>query len=199
MEVALVKENTVFSKSKPSKTLKKTKKPLNKVSSFGARKKVAHALLRDIVILRDKECVCPPPEKGHSSVMQAGHMIRGTKGGTYFDLWNVHLQCKSCNRRHVDNEQYYVDWFLREFGVDQKLRLGKDSEKMGLKSYEMEEIILQLQAIKGKQMLAIELGKEFKPYFTQQVHGGRNDTHCSRHNSWDCPDRKRGVAGSWAE
>lgn len=155
-------------KPKPQKKPRKSKKPVKKVSSRGARKKFAHSLLRDIVLLRDKQCVCPAPDKGHSSILQAGHLIPGTKGGTYYDLYNVNLQCSACNGRHVRYEKYYVGWFIREWGEEQYLRLEKDSDLMGLKPYEVEEIIVQLKAIKEKQLLAIELGKEFKPFFTQK-------------------------------
>jgi hypothetical protein len=162
----------MIEKLKPKKQEKKIKKPVNKVSSKHARKLVAHALLRDIVILRDKKCVCPPPAKGHSAVLQAGHLIAGTHGGTYFDLWNVHCQCRSCNGRHSPNlggdEKYYNGWFIRTFGGDAYVRLEKDADKIGLKPHEIEEVILELQAIKDKQLLAVELEKEFKPHFTQQ-------------------------------
>ncbi len=165
----MTKENTVhLGKPKPSKSLKKGKKPVKKVSSKRSRKLVAHALLRDIVILRDKSCVCPPPAKGHSAVLQAGHLIPGTKGGTYFSLFNVFLQCQSCNQRHVHFPHYYTNWFIGEFGRIEYDKLCSESENMGLKSYEMEEMIVQLQAIKEKQLLAIELEKYFKPYFTQR-------------------------------
>ena len=63
----------MISKPKPKRKQKKGRKPVKKVSSHGARKKVAHALLRDIVLMRDKECVCPAPKNGHSAILQAGH------------------------------------------------------------------------------------------------------------------------------
>lgn len=154
----------MISKFKPEKKQKKSKKPVKKVSSHGARKKVAHALMRDIVILRDKECVCPSPKNGHSDILQAGHPIPGTKGGTYFDLYNVNLQCQRCNGRHVYYECYYTDWFLLEFGEIEYHRLKKDADNLGIKkSYEMEEMIVQLTAIKEKLLL----NPEWKPRFTQ--------------------------------
>ena len=150
-------------KPKPEKKPKVGKKSIKKVSSHGALKKKAHAVLRDIVILRDKECVCPSPQNGHSPILQAGHLIPGTKGGTYFDLFNVNLQCKSCNGRHEYYECYYTDWFLFEFGEVEYHRLKSDADNIGLKSYELEEVIVQLTAIKEKQ-----LGNpEWKPRFTQ--------------------------------
>ena len=157
----------MIGKQKPEKT-RKGKKPVNKVSNKHARKLVAHALLRDIVILRDKKCVCPAPARGHSEVLQAGHLIPGTKGGTYFSLKCVHVQCSGCNGRHVHFPHYYTNWFIRTFGQVEYDLLCTEAENIGLKPYQVEEIILELQAIKDKQLLAVELEKEFKPYFTQQ-------------------------------
>lgn len=154
----------MFSKPKPEKKQKKSKKPINKSSSRGKIKKKAHAIMRDIVMLRDKECVCPPPKNGHSEILQAGHLIPGTKGGTYFDLYNVNLQCQGCNGRHEHYECYYTDWFLLEFGETEYHRLKKDADNLGLKSYELEEIIVQLQLIREKQLS----NPEWKPRFTQQ-------------------------------
>lgn len=127
-------------------------------------KKKAHAIMREILLLRDKKCVCPPPDRGHTKVLQAGHLIPGTKGGTYFDLYNVHIQCSACNGRHVRFEKYYVGWFIENFGKSEYLRLCKDSENAGLKIYELEEIIVQLGMIKER----MEKDKSFKPYFAQQ-------------------------------
>lgn len=156
----------MISKPKPEKKLKKG------VSDRKESMNRAHKIMRDIVIMRDGKCVCPAPTKGHSPVLQAGHLIAGTHGGTYFDLWNVHCQCRNCNGRHSSkfrhDEKYYTSWFVRTFGGEAYVRIEKDADKIGLKSYEIEEIIVELQAIKDKQFLAIEIGVEFKPYFTQQ-------------------------------
>jgi hypothetical protein len=151
-------------KPKPEKRLKKPKKPVKKISSRGVLDKKARSLLRDIVMFRDKGCVCPAPEKGHSSIRQHGHLIPSTKGGTRFDLWNNNEQCHSCNGRHEYYPHYYTDWFLSVFGEEQYHRLCVDSDKIGLKSYELEEIIVQLEAIKAKQLT----DPNFSPRFTQQ-------------------------------
>jgi len=163
------KENTVrLGKPKPAKTPRKGKKPVKKISSRKELMNSAHKIMRDIVILRDKKCVCPSPAKGHSDVLQAGHLIPGTHGGTYFDLWNVNCQCRSCNGRHSPNlggdEKYYNGWFIRTFGGYAYVRLEKDADGVGLKSYELEEMIVQLEAIKAQQLE----DKTFIPRFTQQ-------------------------------
>lgn len=154
----------MLSKPKPIKRDKSKRKPVKKTSSRGALIKTAHAIMRDIVIARDGRCVCPPPEKGHSETLQAGHIIPSTKSGVRFDLWNVHCQCVACNGRHVHFEHYYVDWFIGKFGVEQKLRLGVDAEHGYLKTYEIRELIEQLSAIRKRQ----KDEPEWLPYFTQQ-------------------------------
>lgn len=151
-------------KPKPTKKEKKSKKFVKKVSSRGALIKQAHAIMRDIVIARDEKCVCPAPEHGHSHVLQAGHIVPSTKPGVRFDLYNVNLQCHSCNGRHVRYEYYYVNWFLNHFGKEVHDRICEDADRGTLKTYEVEEIIVQLQAIKDRQLE----DKGFVPRFTQQ-------------------------------
>jgi len=156
--------NTKLGKPKPVKKEKSKKRGVKKISSRGSLIKKAHAIMRDIVIMRDGSCVCPAPEKGHSSILQAGHIIPSTKPGTRFDLKNVHAQCSACNGRHVHFEYYYVDWFIEKFGEEEKLRLGIDAEKVSLKTYEVLEIIEQLTLIHEKQ----KLNPDWKPYFSQK-------------------------------
>src|SRR3972149_7866962 len=151
-------------KPKPTKKYKKSNEPLKKVSSRDSLIKKAHAIMREIVIARDGGCVCPAPEKGHSDVLQAGHIIPSTKPGVRFDLDNVNCQCSSCNGRHGRYEYYYVNWFLFVHGEEKYDRLCKDADRGTLKTYEIEEIIVQLQAIRDRQAE----DKEFIPRFTQQ-------------------------------
>lgn len=152
----------IRSKPKPVKVIK-AKKKTKKVSSRGALISQAHALVRDIVISRDTGCVCPAPDRGHSNVMQAGHLIKSTKGAVRFDLYNVHCQCSSCNSRHVHHEKYYTKWFVEKFGCEEYVRLCNVSDGIGLKNYELEELIVQLKLIRERQIEE----KEFKPYYTQ--------------------------------
>jgi hypothetical protein len=125
--------------------------------------------MRDIVLDRDLRCVCPvPPAKGHTSTRQAGHLIASTKGSVRFDLTNVHEQCSGCNQRHVNFQHYYIDWFLGKFGSEEYHRLVHEADNgKPLKTYELEELIVQLKAIRQRQLSAILLGETFKPYFSQ--------------------------------
>lgn len=152
----------VIGKPKPVRT-PKPKKGMRKVSSRGKLISQAHAIMREIVIDRDIRCVCPPPKNGHSSTLQAGHVIRSTKGAVRFDLFNVHCQCSSCNGRHVNYEKYYTSWFVEKFGGAEYVRLCKLSDGTGLKTYELLELIVQLRKIREKQIA----DKEFRPYYTQ--------------------------------
>lgn len=160
-------EAAVHPKPKPPPRVKTERRRLKKSSSRGAVIKRVHALMREIVLDRDKGCVTPPPEKGHSPIRQAGHLIKSTKGNVRWDLWNVHEQCSSCNKRHNEQEHYYVAWFLKTFGQQEYLRLRDEAVGVGLKTYELEEYYLQLKEIRQRQLTAILLGEPFKPYFTQ--------------------------------
>lgn len=152
----------IYGKPKPVKALK-TKKRVSKVSSRGKLISTAHALMREIVIARDEKCVCPPTKNGHSSTLQAGHLIKSTKGAVRWDLFNVHAQCSACNQRHVHYEKYYTKWFVEKFGGEEYVRLCNLSDGVGLKNYELDELIVQFKLIRQRQ---IE-DKDFRPYFTQ--------------------------------
>lgn len=146
--------NEVRSKPKPVKVLKVKKKLSNKPSSRGKVIKIAHALMRDIVMARDGKCVVTiAPANGHSKTRQAGHLINSTKGSVRFDLRNVHEQCSGCNRRHVNYPHYYEDWFVQTFGAETHHQLTQDSNvTIPLKTYELEELCEQLAQIKERQV-----------------------------------------------
>lgn len=149
--------------------MKSKQKPQKKVK-IGKLKKKCHALMREIVLLRDGGCVTPPPSKGHSKVRQAGHIIPSVKGGSRWSLWNVHEQCSSCNGRHAQAGNYHIyqGWFEDKFGAERWKNIRDESLSDGLKSYELEELLVQFGKILEKQKTAVELGKEFKPYFSQK-------------------------------
>jgi hypothetical protein len=142
--------------------VKSKPKPLRKVKR-GLLVRKAHALIREIVMLRDKGCVCPPPKKGHSSIRQAGHIIPSTKGGSRFSLWNVFEQCSSCNSRHTRDWQIYEGWFIDKFGHDRWDEVREESRNEGLKSTELQELLLQLEEI----LEVMDKFPEYKPYFSQ--------------------------------
>jgi hypothetical protein len=157
-------------KPKPEKREKKkprgiTKKKTSRKSMYDK----IHAIMRQIVIDRDGGCVCPPPEKGHSIILQAGHIITKRKGSVRFDLKNVHCQCSSCNGRHEDFPMYFIDWFSCKFGQEELHQLNLRSDRVEeMKMYELEELLLQMKKIREKQLVSALSGEPFKPYFSQK-------------------------------
>ncbi len=75
-------------------------------------------LCKEIVLERDKGCVCPPPENGHSCVRQSGHVFSVVFGSVMFGLDNQNEQCKSCNVRHEWHPTIYYDWYKATFGQE---------------------------------------------------------------------------------
>lgn len=122
-------------------------------------------VVKEIVIERDKGCVCPPPQNGHNDVLQPGHIItRGAKS-VKWDLYNVHCQCKSCNILHENRAEIYINWFSKKFGSEELEKLvARGSKASLLAPYEMSEMLEQLNLILVKQ----KLSPAWKPYFTQE-------------------------------
>ena len=90
-------------------------------------------LMREIVILRDKECVtCPIWRELHgkwqsnSDVLQAGHYYSRGARSVKYDLRNVHLQCKTCNGKHRFQPEAFKLYLLRKFGSEWMEQLTKD-------------------------------------------------------------------------
>lgn len=149
---------------KPIRTMR-AGKPKKKPTPRSLLEKRADTLVREIVLDRDGYCVCPAPEKGHSDTMQCGHLLTRGKESVKWDLWNCNVQCSSCNERHKHYWDYYENWFLREFGLEQKLRLTQDSEKIRkLTLDELETLISELTSIHRRQID----NPKWKPRFTQK-------------------------------
>lgn len=132
-------------KPKPVKTIKikRRKKKTNKQ----VLELKADRLVREIVLIRDRSCVCPPPKNGHSAVMQPGHLISRGKKSLRWDLRNVHCQCSSCNLTHEFAPERYTQWFIEEFGAEEYAQLVKES-MMVLDTYGvdvLEKIIIGLE------------------------------------------------------
>lgn len=140
---------------------RKRKKPTTRMML----EKQADTLVREIVLDRDLFCVCPAPRKGHSNIMQCGHLVTRGKESVKWDLWNCNAQCSSCNMRHENNWEYYDDWFLLEFGEKERLRLSADSYVVRkLTVDELETLILELTAIHRRQLD----NPKWKPRYTQK-------------------------------
>lgn len=125
-------------KPKPQKREKKgkvkkkvdlpAKRKYRKKSEFQKLEIEADRIIRQIVLLRDYGlCCCPEPEGGHSGVLQAGHLITRGKKSVRWDLWNVNVQCSSCNMLHEHYAERYTSWFILEFGSKRYMDLVERS------------------------------------------------------------------------
>ena len=155
-----------ISKPKPVKELKAKKR--RKRSERKILESRLDALCRLIVVDRDIRCVCPPPDNGHSTVIQCGHLITRSKESVRWSLLNLHAQCSSCNMRHEFLPHYYTNWFIGKFGAEQYASLCADSERIQkLQLYELQELEDQMKKIRNKQLVASLSGEPWRPYFTQ--------------------------------
>jgi len=127
------------------------------------------ALVKEIVLLRDGGCVCPPPIKGHTQIRTPGHLISRGKESVKWDLMNVHEQCNGCNARHEHYPEIFTNWFIGQFGQDQYMKLVERSYKVNkLTLDDLEEIEYQLTEIQKMVEFYKITGEVKKPYFTQK-------------------------------
>lgn len=153
----------VISKPKPVK-VKKHKRP-KKAEVRRLLEKKADVLCKNVVILRDGFCVCPAPKNGHSTVMQAGHLVTRSKESVKWDLYNVSIQCSSCNLLHEFTPHRYTQWFIDKFGISEYKRLCDDSENVvKLTLVQLEQLCCELEKIYECQ----QADRNFKPRFTQK-------------------------------
>lgn len=125
--------------------------------------KKCHAIVREILLLRDGYCVLP--NRPHSNIMQNGHLITSVRPGTRHDLRNCNLQCSSCNGYHVHDESIYQDWFLSKFGENVYHELAQDARSGGsLTTSELETIQFELEEI----LKYLQSHPNWKPRFSQK-------------------------------
>lgn len=154
----------VLAKPKPIKEAK-VRKPRKKKSSRQLYERELDTLVRSIVLLRDKFCVCPAPKNGHSVVMQPGHLITRGKESVKWDLRNVHAQCSGCNLTHEFRPERFTNWYIQRFSADSYVQLVADSEEVcKLSIDELMELRTQLTEIHE----LLKKDKSFRPYFTQK-------------------------------
>lgn len=146
---------------KPEKKVK-VKKQRRKTERQKAELRL-DALVKEIVLLRDGGCVCPPPIKGHTQIRTPGHIISRGKESVRWDLLNVHEQCNGCNARHEHYPEIYTNWFIGKFESESYKKLVERSYKIRKLTIEdLEELEFQLEEI-----LKIQRGTNKKAYFTQ--------------------------------
>jgi hypothetical protein len=136
----------------------------NKKSEKKSLIKKLDEIVREIVLLRDGGCVCPPPANGHSVVFQSGHLFSRTKMTMRWSLYNCNCQCSSCNFLHEHNPHRYTRWFLQKHGQAVYDILVEQAETTyNYKVYELQEMYEQLQLI----LKTLRLNPYWKPYFHQ--------------------------------
>lgn len=161
--VRLMLNTTPLPKPKPTKVIKAKKR--KKRTNRQLLERQADVLVREIVLKRDRFCVCPAPKNGHSNVLQPGHLITRGKKGVRWDLRCVNAQCSSDNMRHEFFPEIYTAWYIREFGTESYQILVKDAEVVEKLSVELLQILCnELTAIKARQ----EIDKDFSPRYTQK-------------------------------
>lgn len=149
-------------KPKPVKVIKR--KTRKKKTNRQLLERQADSLVRDIVLKRDRFCVCPAPKNGHGNVRTPGHLISRTRQSLRWSLLNTNEQCMSCNFLHEHKPEIYTAWFIREFGAETYQQLVKDAESVGKLSVEQLQILCnELTSIKARQ----EIDKDFRPRYTQ--------------------------------
>jgi hypothetical protein len=99
------------------------------------------ALVRQIVIERDKSCVtCPlwkkykPDYQGHS-LLTAGHLLTRGKGIIKYDLRNIFCQCKTCNYLHEERPEFLTSYAISVLGkevYDELVFIGNQAKPIKL-------------------------------------------------------------------
>lgn len=150
-------------KPKPVKVIKAKRR--KKKTSRQLLEKQADVLVREIVLRRDRFCVCPAPKNGHGNVRTPGHLISRTRRSVRWSLLNTNEQCNSCNYIHEHRPEIYTEWFIRRFGFEMYQIMVETGEKSDKLSIEQLQILCnELTAIKQRQ----EIDKDFCPRYTQE-------------------------------
>lgn len=86
---------------------------MRKISRKGLVRKL-DAIVKEIVILRDKHCVTC----GTTQNLTPGHLFSRVAYSTRWDLNNVFCQCAAENLRHEYDPYTFTTYFLNKFGQD---------------------------------------------------------------------------------
>ena len=106
--------------------------------------KKLNALVREIVLKRDKRCVTcgATPQQ---QIMEAGHLFSRVAHSTKWDLKNIYLQCKSCNSKHETDAHplmRYAESVHGREAIDALHRKYWDTKPF--KTWQMEELYEEL-------------------------------------------------------
>ena len=113
-------------------------------------------LVKEIVFLRDKDCVtCPiwydikPLTHHGSNVMQPGHFIKRGCKTVKWDLRNVYKQCKTCNYLHNHYPEVFANYVLSVLDVAGFEDLVYEGYKVSpsIKAWQLEEFYNKLKKL----------------------------------------------------
>lgn len=88
-------------------------------------------IVRDILKLRDSVCITCPEVDG----LQVGHLFKRGKHRVRWNLLNCHGQCSSCNKRHNDEPEHYIEAFLQKHGEAAYSALRTESRSGAILTY----------------------------------------------------------------
>lgn len=125
--------------------MRKTKLKAKSTSEKRKLEDAIHAEMRRIAIKRHPFCVCC----GAQGTLQGGHLIpKGSSRAVRFDLMNVFTQCPACNGLHRFNQAPFINWFIKEYGVEEFDDLVKRSRTLShYKLSDLREILEQYKNI----------------------------------------------------
>jgi hypothetical protein len=119
---------------------------MRKITRKGLIKKL-DGLVTKILLLQDKKCVIC----GSDKQLGTGHIFSRTHLETRWDIepkGNCHIQCWSCNFRHVRNTYPYNNWFIKKHGEKEFDNLYQRWNKVcKAKQFQLEVLAKSLQII----------------------------------------------------
>ena len=114
------------------KPLKRGKLRLVGHSSTSELKREIQAILRQIALLRDKECVLMGIRREHTKVMQYDHLITRANSATYADSRLGVLVCSGCHlwkKWHKEEYDSLVRGVLLLTGQKKRVKLWEECQK----------------------------------------------------------------------
>jgi hypothetical protein len=141
-------------KQKPTVPMKRSRLNVVGKSSTAKIKKDIQALLREIVILRDKQCIlygirCYHQVGMEGIVWQAEHLIERSNSATYADTRLVVLVCKNCHGwKHFkkSNHDLYDEWVRQKLSPERVKHWDKckqDSWRTTKVDWALEKVALE--------------------------------------------------------
>lgn len=110
-----------------------------KSSDWAHKVDVADDLVREIIFLRDTECItCGVTRQVYP--LQVGHLISRGVHSVRWDLKNCNGQCEGCNRKHEHYPEYYFAAFVNKYGAESLEDLQRRAHQ-GLAKYNIDEVI----------------------------------------------------------